>query len=923
MSSLCCYYQNVRGLRSKTDDLLTSSFSSPYNLIMLTETWLTPSISNSEIFAPRYSVHRTDRDPTSTGRSRGGGVLLAYAEGIECEVLDTSHFSIAIPLIDIIVAKCVGVSFSYYVVVLYIPPDLHLTEFSLALDMLEQLVADSLVLIVGDFNVPSFGVGSNHREPRANRLIDFAAILNLQQYNCITNALGRTLDLVFSNICGDLSVQRDLIPLVAEDAHHPALFFDMPLKVNVGSSFSFNGHRRYDFRRADYISLYSDLLLVDWSFLEEFQDADAALDEFYRVLYSVFDRSVPVSAAAVNPRFPPWFTAPVRRLLELKRHYHRRWKTTGRQHHREDFNRVRRQCKREIDNAYKNYVHRVQRDISLEPSNFWKFVHSKTAVTRIPGRIRAGPRDLRTPQDIVDGFAGSFSGSFLPTRTAHCEGDVHSLRLPISGFLVDCNRVRGAMLRLRDGMTTGDDGVPSFIVRDCAFVLDEPLAKIFNMSLRTCVFPERWRISRICPVFKKGDKDDIANYRPIAIISNFAKVFESVIYSTLLHSVRPYISPAQHGFLPKRSTVTNLAIISQEIAEVIDGGGQLDVIYTDFSRAFDTIDHQILLEKLSNFGFCPALVRFFGSYLCNRKNYVYYNGYRSHVYVSTSGVPQGSNLGPLLFNLFINDLLDAMECQVLAYADDIKLYRRISADEDVGLLQRDLDVMSEWCEANNLRLNIAKCCYVNYTRKQNIFESIYSINGTFISQQTSMRDLGVVFDQRYTFVEHVHTVAASACRTLGFIMRTCRSFDNVRAMKTLYFAFVVSRLEYASIIWYPIYQTHSQRIERIQRRFLKFLSYKEDGTYPEINIDYGILLDRHGFVSLRDRRVKCSGLFAVNLINYKIDCADLLAKINFYVPRQSSRSTKSFAVPVARTNALRSAPMFHSVVNGQMLFSDI
>lgn len=274
--------------------------------------------------------------------------------------------------------------------------------------------------------------------------------------------------------------------------------------------------------------------------------------------------------------------------------------------------------------------------------------------------------------------------------------------------------------------------------------------------------------------------------------------------------------------LKGRSTVTNLACFTQYVAKKVDDRIQVDVIYyTDFQKTFDQIDLNILIKKLKLLNISHELIMLFKSYLFNRQQFVEYMGHRSNVFIPSSGVPQGSNLGPLLFIIFINDIVNAIKSCVHIYADDMKVYRSILSTEDCQKLQADIESIVLWCHNNKLNLNIDKCKVMTYTNKSNSIEYTYKINETNINRCNKFKDLGILFDAQLNFCKHVELMVTKAFRTLGFIIRSCRDFSNLDSIKILYYAYVRSTLEYGSIIWIPIYQVHIDQIESVQRRFLK------------------------------------------------------------------------------------------------------
>ncbi|GBN53651.1 hypothetical protein AVEN_189562-1 [Araneus ventricosus] len=259
---------------------------------------------------------------------------------------------------------------------------------------------------------------------------------------------------------------------------------------------------------------------------------------------------------------------------------------------------------------------------------------------------------------------------------------------------------------------------------------------------------------------------------------------------------------------------------------------RLPVIYTDFCKAFDSIDFGILLKKLQGIGFHVNLIDWLLSYLCKRSLYVYFNNAVSHEFTSTSGVPQGSNLGPLIFIIFINDLTCVFKYSgCLLFADDLKLFGSIRSDLDSVVLQRDLDCLFKWHIDNRLHLNIEKCSVLSYTRKAQPLIHVYKINNLVLSRSNTITDLGIIFDSKLDFSQHIDTMVSKTYRRLGFLKRRTREFSSELTLKVLYCAHIRSNLEYCSIIWNPNYRNKIEIIERIQNNFLRYLLYEKNGFY--------------------------------------------------------------------------------------------
>lgn len=668
--------------------------------------------------------------------------------------------------------------------------------------------------------------------------------------------------------------------------------------------------KSYNFKKANFLGLYETLATCDWSFLDHCSEVNLACSEMYKLIYSIFDKYVPLYV----PRrldHPVWYTRELVANLNRKKKAYSRFKRFGNDVDRIEYRRLRSLVKLQLVRDYENYIRALEVDISSNPTHFWSYVDARRGATRVPGRMTDhNDQPLESPNEIVDAFAGYFSSVFA--RDFGGAAACIRQRLPPNFDIcsISVSSVEDTIMRLKGKFTAGMDGIPAFIVRDCRASLAQALSRLFNLSLATSTFPDAWKEAKVTPVHKDGDRSRIVNYRPISVISNFAKVFEMSVYCSLFPVVKYFISPYQHGFYPGRSTGSSLICFSQYLNHSIDRGGQVDAMYADFSKAFDQLSHNILISKLAAYGFSDSLLRFVRSYLNGRKYTVYYRGCVSAPYLGTSGVPQGSNLGPFLFNLFVNDLLSNLTCQKLMYADDLKIFNSISTPDDCLSLQLDLHRLSEWAVTNGLLLNIGKCKVVTFCKRKNPQIYTYYLSNSPLTRVETVKDLGIYFQSDLSFGYHIQEVTKSAYKILGFIIRNSQSFRNVETLKTLYFSLVRTRLEYCSIVWAPYYSVYKGMLEAVQRKFLKFLYYRKHGIYPEQGFDHGSLCAEFDIKPLEVRRVLSSVVFLYKLVNCEIDCDDLLTRLNFRRPRDTDRVNVVFSCPQVRTNLGLGSPLY-------------
>ena len=425
---------------------------------------------------------------------------------------------------------------------------------------------------------------------------------------------------------------------------------------------------------------------------------------------------------------------------------------------------------------------------------------------------------------------------------------------------------------------------------------------MFNKSLTIGYFPNIWKMSFVTPIHKSGDKHDVMNYRPISKLSIIPKIFEAIITKKLSSIISPYICKNQHGFRPKMSISTNLLLYQSKILNSFKNHIQVDSIYTDFQKAFDKVNHKLLLKKLFNIGFNGNFLDWIESYLTCLTQAVKLSLFTSNYFSVCSGVPQGSHLGPLLFILFINDLPTVLDSSVniLLFADDAKLFSPVESLSDAVNLQSNLDKLVSWSKQNCLPLNINKCSIITFTRLHKPILFNYSIDHTTLTRVNHIRDLGILLEANMSYSSHINMITNKAFKMLGFIYRNTKNFKNIISMKMLYFSLVRSHLEFGSMVWSPNYALYINQLENVQYKFLKLTCNKLNLT---IDRDSYHFQSTYLGVSLCEiRRSVADLMFLYDLLNGNIDSSELLSMVGFNFKNHGTRSHNIFVVPSYTTN---------------------
>jgi hypothetical protein len=410
--------------------------------------------------------------------------------------------------------------------------------------------------------------------------------------------------------------------------------------------------------------------------------------------------------------------------------------------------------------------------------------------------------------------------------------------------------VRAALRKLPAKTSNTPDGLPSLLLKRVADAVAAPLAVIFSLSFAEGVLPRIWLTANVAPVYKKNDASDPLNYRPISLTCICCKVMESIIRENVLKHLEQHklISVHQHGFVSKKSTCTQLLECETDMSKYLRRESGVDVIYLDFAKAFDTVSHPKLLYKLLKYGIVGNLLSWISAFLCDRSQRVLLNGVASEPVSVKSSVPQGSCLGPLLFVLYVNDVVDCVSdlpVKIKLFADDVKIYASVA---NVQFLQVALDRIVNWSREWQLTLAKSKCTVLNLGKNS---EMIYSIEGFELARNVSSRDLGVQLSANCKSSEHCCLLANKAMRRAGMIFRAFSS-SCVDTLLKAYNVYVRPMLENGTQAWCPYLKKDIKAVERVQKFFTRIM-FKRCGLQKQ---SYLKRLQLLGLDTLEIRRIR-------------------------------------------------------------------
>ena len=749
-------------------------------------------------------------------------------------------------------------------------------------------------LVVGDFNFPSIDWGSSSGTGESQSLVDLSLDKFWNQFVAFpTHKNGNILDLVFaeSGLVADVFNDGQL-----GSSDHCILL----IETNRLSHQVHDSCQKLDYHRADYAKMRHLFLDCDWASILDVDDVNQSWQNFKDKYHEVVRQCVPTRRCK-NRKNPPWLTKDLVSNVRHKRNLWKKYKEDGSDASYDLFKAAEKNLKKKIRKSKLSFERKIAKNAKNDPKSFYAYIGNKRL-----NRTGVGPLQNDQGQIITDNleqaqmlneYYASVFEQELPLANQQLT-PVPTDRPNLDRVFVSHSMVKDELLQLKRYCAPGPDGVASVVLIEAAHELSQPLAYIFKKTLQSSMVPEDWKRANVTPVHKSGSLKSVSNYRPISLTSIVSKVLEKIIKNAINTFLleNDLLNSTQHGFMPKKSCLTNLLHCMEEVTSILDEGDCVDILYLDFAKAFDKVQHQRLIQKMEAKGIGGAVLGWIKAWLSGRSQRVVLNGKESDWIHVPCSVPQGSVLGPLLFLVYIDDI-DACAEQLVAlllkFADDTKVVKRISLAADCNDLQKIIENLSSWANKWQMRFNVGKCKILHLGK--NNPQQQYSMDGTALESVTHEKDLGILIDSTAKPSLQCAKAAQKANQVLGQLLRSFHS-RGMTTLVQLYKVFVRPHLEYAVQVWCPYTSNDTNALEKVQRRFVRQIAGLA-GSYEE-------KLKKIGLTTLQERRVRgdCIETFKMLQGFTKVDPSIWFA-LNLRVEGAQTRLSTdplSLAVPLSR-----------------------
>ena len=826
-NDLSMFHLNIASLGLHKEELVNSLsiLDVDFDVIAVTETKIRVGIDPIfDLSIPGYKA--PFQTPTECAK---GGALLYVKSGIDCkqrkdlEKLMYKSCELESVFIETINEGKKNKIFAC----IYRHPSMELDDFNnnfLEPFLMKLSRENKTAYLLGDFNVDLLKTDTDDNiNNYYNILTSNLFVPHITLPTRITSHSNTLIDNIFSNDPNFLEGVSGNFTISISD--HLPQFLIMPRKNNHPPK-KHNIQKR-DIKSINKESLVADFLNTNWHEVLSIpkMDVNQSYACFDKSVNEIIDKHAPLkklNKKELKLREKPWITPDIIKTIKIRDKLLRSYIKANEGKHKEQLHKEYKKCRNKIVSMirnskkmhFQNYFAENAKDIKKTWNGIKNIINIRTSTKTQPTSILIDQHLENNPTKIAEGFNSYFSSIAEKLQQNIIFGDNNFskyLSTPLQyNFLfrsVDETEIVRLIDSLENSKASGPHSIPTEILKLIKFNICYPLKEIINLSFATGVYPDILKIAKVIPIFKnKGDLLVVVNYRPISLLSNINKIFEKLVYSRLYSFLNLHncIYELQFGFRAKHSTDHALISLTEMIREALDSGCFAGGIFIDLQKAFDTVDHHILLDKLNYYGIRGLANKWFKSYLSNRQQFVSINGYNSNTMLMKYGVPQGSVLGPLLFLIYINDLHKATKIsKIHHFADDTNL---LVVGKTLKKIQKDLNIdlklLCKWLKANKISLNASKTELIIFRdpKKKSTYELKIKIDGKKLFPSRFVKYLGIFIDDHLNWHANESAISTKLSRATGMLYKI-RHFVKQETLRMIYYGIFSSILMYGSHIW--------------------------------------------------------------------------------------------------------------------------
>ena len=827
-------------IKALSEDLESETIFVPY--ISITESQLDITVFDAEVNLANYNLLRSDR----VDRSHGGVILYSYKSII---IDDSSTYSDTQCSAAMIYSK----HQSIIVITIYRPPNADEISFTACMDKIKTFISqyeDADIIWTGDLNfkfvkwetetMETNGIPLSERR-QAEVLLDYMdQNLLIQTVKETTRANKSILDLVIVNnedLIHSIEINKTKYSdhdIVKVNLVHKNLLSRNDKQKN--ESTQTNTLDNMYMLNANWPKIKQDLQKVNWDvILNEEEDIEKWHEVIEKEVTNICAKHTPLRRKGqAKEKIPRHRLALIRKKknVSAKLNMYKYVKDistmseTKRRNKIETLTNKKLEIEMQIAESHKQEMLRKEieaiKHIKRNPKAFFTYMKKHSKVATDIGPLKDSKGNIHSePKIKADILQNQYQKVFSDPTKASTENikvnENPEFKIEDIDFSVE--DIKEAIESIPTFAAPGPDKFPAVILKECKNELSYPLYKLWRKSLNEGKIPGKLKLQSIIPIFKKGSKALAENYRPVSLTSHIIKVFGRIMRKEIVKFIEEnhLLSEAQFGFRIGRNTVTQLLEHFDNILRILEEDENADVVYLDFAKAFDKVDHKILLHKLKSMGIQGKLLTWIEEFITNRTQQVIVEGDKSKTENVRSGVPQGTVLGPVLFIIYINDLADAIKhSQLLIFADDSKFTKNIRNNRNHNELQTDLNAAIKWATQNNMLLNNDKFQLLQHGRHQE-YKTDYKIDDTnSLKKSTDVKDLGIHISEDLTWDTHITNIINSSKKYTNWILRTFKSRSS-NVILFLFKTFVIPKLEYGCQVWSPYLKKDIIRVESLQK----------------------------------------------------------------------------------------------------------